>query len=243
MQPPLALLIDDSREIRVFLKAALEREAYEVLEAADGPQALKILEHLDPSIILLDLMLSGESGLNLIPKIRKSSDAPIVILSGKDNLMDMVIGLEAGADDYINKPFRIQEVMARIKAHVRRYKRPLRKKISAGKFRLATRIKFGDWVLDRPRMQAYDSAGQSALLTVREFKLLEIFVLSPQQVLSRELLMENSRQNEFNVTDRAVDIQILRIRKKLKDQDKENMMIQAVRGIGYLFNAQPEIVS
>lgn len=243
MAKPLALLIDDSDEIREMLKAGLERDSFVVVEATEASQVNKLLRTSKPDVILLDLMLPDDNGLNLISKIRKYTDAPILVVSGKVNVIDRVIGFEAGADDYISKPFHLQEVLARVKAHTRRYRRSGTAKTESIKDPKISRIRFGDWIMDRQRLQVYTAAGEQANLTLKEFKLLEVLVMSPHQVFSREQLLEDSRGFGVSVTDRAVDTQIVRIRRKINDMVSEQPMIYAVRGIGYIFSCDTDVMT
>lgn len=228
------LLIEDTDDIRFLTRAGLEREGYDVTECVDAGSALKKLEEgCRPQTILLDLMLPDQNGINLIPSIRKYTDAPIIIVTAKSELVERVVGLEMGADDYVVKPFQLQELLARVKAHVRRYT-----KTGADGAFAATgkKLKFGPWIMDFPKLQVYDDSGGNAGLSVGEFNLLDILVSRPGQVFTREQLLDKTRQDDFGVTDRAIDTQVARIRKKLGgDQDGNSGFIQSLRGAGYFF--------
>ena len=225
------MVIDDHEDMRALIRAGLERDGYEVAEAADGSALAKELLLSRPDAFLLDIVLANETGLGLIAKIREHSDAPIIVVSGKSDLVDKLVGLEMGCDDYIAKPFEIKELNARVKAQIRRYHGQHKPANSHGE---TGKVNLGDWTLDRARYQAYSPDNRSANLTLKEFKLLEVFALSPGQILTREQLLDRSRDNDFNVTDRAIDTQIVRLRKKLEMPGQAMPLIQAVRGVGYM---------
>lgn len=241
MPKPVVLLIEDSKEIRAYIRLGLETEKCNLLEAETEAQSLHILMNTKPDVILLDLVLSDEGGLNLLPKLRKHTEAPIIIISGKTSLIDKVIGFEAGADDYLTKPFQIQELLARLKAHVRRYRRSQNIRSEPHQSSFAKKIKFGPWVMDRLSMRVYSEDGTDARLTVKEFKLLEVFLMSPQNLFTREQLLDASRGYGFNVTERAIDTQIVRLRKKI-DTKKESF-IKSLKGAGYLFSPDVKITA
>lgn len=239
MPKPVVLLIEDSKEIRAYIRLGLELEKCVLFEAETEAESLQILMNAKPDVILLDLVLSDEGGLNLLPKLRKHTEAPIVIISGKTSLIDKVIGFEAGADDYITKPFQMQELWARLKAHVRRYRRAQNIRSEPHKAIYTKTIKFGPWIMDRQSMRVYSEDGTDARLTAKEFKLLEVFLMSPQNLFTREQLLDASRGYGFNVTERAIDTQIVRLRKKI-DTNKQSL-IKSLKGAGYLFSPDVKI--
>lgn len=241
MSAATILFVDDNADLRQTVKSGLARDGYDVVGAGSGHEMLSKL-HLKPDLILLDLILPGESGLYLIGKIREHTDAPVIVVSGKGDMVDKVVGLEMGADDYVAKPFQMPELSARIKAQLRRYQgvaAPPMEKTGT----VPRKIRFGRWILDTPRLQVFDESGRSANLTVKEFRLLEILVNAPNRVLSREQLLDKSRADDFNVTDRAIDTQITRIRKKIHDDVGGVALIQAVRGVGYILASDTEALS
>lgn len=232
---PSILFVDDNPDMREMVRAGLENDGYAVIPTASAKEFLEELAVSLPDIILLDLVLNDENGLSLISKIREQTNVPLIVVSGKGDLIDKVIGLEMGADDYVSKPFQMKELSTRIKAQLRRYKTP--PSANNGNGSSEDKIDIGDWIIDRARMQIFNKKGESGDLTVKEFRLLESFALCPNQVLSREQLLDKSRENDMNVTDRAIDTQIVRIRKKIGDNGADPQIIQAVRGIGYIFIA------
>lgn len=233
MMKPNIYLVDDNKDLQDTISENLVEDGYDVTQAFTAAELFTQLKTIKADTILLDLMLPDANGLNLIAKIRECTDAPIIVVSGKGQMVDKVVGLEMGADDYLGKPFEIRELLARVKAHVRRY----RTKETSDKVAPASQndlIKFGKWILDRQKLQIFDGQGASGDLTVKEFRLLEALVLSPNRVLSREQLLKKSRE-DFDVFDRTVDIQIARIRKKIGDDATFSAVIKTVRGAGYMF--------
>ena len=194
-------------------------------------------------MILLDLVLPDAEGFSLIAKIRAKSKAPIIIVSGKSDTTEKVVGLEMGADDYITKPFEMRELSARIKAVLRRGSEKSNDSAPGAASSAASQadnISFEGWRLDRTQYQLFDPKNRSADLTTGEFKLLEALVLLPNRVLTREHLFEITRGGDFDAFDRAIDIQIGRIRKKIKDDVKSPTIIKTVRGVGYMFCGKTE---
>lgn len=234
------LSVDDDQDLQVVIRHYLEQEGYKILTANSGAEMLAKLETSTPDIILLDLILPDNDGLSLLTMIRNKSDAAVIVVSGKDETADRIVGLEMGADDYLTKPFEMRELSARIKAVLRRTNEQPAANDKAGdksdaNMQKVQRIAFDGWVLDRQQYQLFDDAGKTADLTSGEFKLLEALVLAPHRVLSREHLFELTRQGEFEAYDRAIDIQIARIRKKLHEDPRAPQLIKTVRGVGYMF--------
>lgn len=232
------LTVDDDADLQVVMRHYLEAEGYQILSAQSGAEMLSKLETASPDIILLDLILPDNDGLTLLTQIRSKSSAAVIVVSGKDETADRIVGLEMGADDYLTKPFEMRELSARIKAVLRRTaatETPANDKTAASGLAKAPRILFGGWVLDRRQYQLFDADGKAADLTSGEFRLLEALVSAPNRVLSREQLFELTRGGDFDTYDRAIDIQIARIRKKLQDDPKNPELIKTVRGVGYMF--------
>ena len=243
MQKATVLTVDDDENLQTVVRHYLESEGYKVLAACNGDELLDKLGSSKADVILLDLILPDTDGLNLMGKVRQITSAPIIVVSGKGDTTDRIIGLEMGADDYLGKPFEMRELSARIKAVLRRRVQdttetaaytaePARDK--------AEKIPFNGWILDRTQYQLYDPSNASAGLTTGQFKLLEALMLSPNRALSREYLFELTREGDFDAYDRAIDIQIARIRKKLNDDSKSPAIIKTIRGIGYMFCGHTE---
>lgn len=234
------LNVDDDQALQTTVAHYLEEDGYRVLSAFSGKEAVEKLQSATPDLVLLDLVLPDEEGFRVLTKIKALSNVPVIIVSGKSDTTEKIVGLEMGADDYITKPFEMRELSARIKAVIRRgepsanlaaTKTPVNEPIK-------DKITFGDgWVLDRLQYQLFDKNGQSAELTAGEFRLFEALVLAPNRALTRDYLFEITRESEFDAFDRAIDIQIGRLRKKLGDDPKEPALIKTVRGVGYMFCA------
>ncbi len=234
MKKGTVLIIDDDENLQFVVEQYLESDGYQILKANNTKTALEKADLGNIDIILLDLVLPDGEGMSLIPKFQAKSNAAIIVVSGKNDTTEKIICLEMGADDYLTKPFEMRELSARIKAVIRRINN--QSAANSNQSNDKEKIAFGDgWSLDRTQYQLFDNKNQSADLTTGEFKLLEALVLAPNRALSRERLFELTRDGEFDAYDRAIDIQIGRIRKKL-NEDKSPRLIKTVRGIGYMFN-------
>lgn len=233
------LTVDDDAGLQTVMRHYLEQEGYRCLSAFSGKEMLEKLDAARPDIILLDLRLPDNDGLTLLNHIRSKSKAAVIVVSGKSNATDRIIGLEMGADDYIVKPFEMRELAARIKAVLRRVNDGARAEPApndaAKALSRAKRIRFEGWVLDRQQYQVFDDAGEAADLTSGEFRLLDALVSAPNCVLTRAQLFDGTRQGTFDEFDRAIDIQIARIRKKINDDPRNPALIKTVRGVGYMF--------
>lgn len=235
MQKGTILSIDDDENLQFVVEQYLENDGYTILKAGDTKSALEKADLDDLDVILLDLVLPDGEGMTLIPQLRAKSKAAIIVVSGKSDTTEKIICLEMGADDFMTKPFEMRELSARIKAVMRRVENSSVN--DSHPEETDEEITFGDgWSLSRTQYQLFDKEGQSAELTTGEFKLLEALILYPNRALSRERLFELTREGEFDAYDRAIDIQIGRIRKKLNEDDATPEYIKTVRGVGYMFN-------
>jgi two-component system OmpR family response regulator len=240
-EPAHVLVVDDEPRIRTMLRRYLVEEGFQVSDAADGAAMRTVLERETIHLVLLDLMMPGEDGLALARHIRQRSEIPIIMLTGKGDLIDRVVGLEAGADDYITKPFELREVLARIRTVMRRAgpraapATPLRAPAIDG---MANEILvFQGWRLDLIKRELKQSAGDLVSLTAGEFELLRVFARHPNRVLSRDQLIELVKGRDWAAYDRAVDTQVGRLRKKLEPDPGKPTLIKTVRGGGYIFAA------
>lgn len=236
------LIVEDNKVLRRTLKDRMEKEGFLILEAAHGKRLLEIIKEYKVDLILLDLHLPDGNTLNLIDDVKIHTDAPIIIVSSEDDKKMRIKGLNSGADDYVCKPFVMDELVARIKANIRRYVQdytsPKRKQNFSWK---CDRIRFADWVLDRRRFQVYGKKDhQSGDLTMREFKVLEALVNNAGKVLKREDLCEAVREENYVPNPRAIDIKITRIRRKIRDKATSARIIRTIRGAGYVFDAETE---
>ncbi len=229
------------------IKAYLKKSGWDLYVAQDADRGLDIIRTQSIDLILLDKHLEDIDYLTLLQNIKKISSAPVIVMSKTEDETETIVGLEIGADDFINEPFQTRELAARIKANLRLVQNTeddLLDKISDKKVQDDTAlIHFGSWYLDRKKMAVLDKNKNPLDFTTGEFQLLESLVLSPNQVLSREQLFERTRDEEFDGYDRAIDVQIARIRKKLDDTPGAIDCIKTVRGIGYMLDTKTEKIS
>lgn len=230
------LIVDDDPLVRKIFKESLQYENYSVLLAASIAEMEDTLRTCQPSIILLDRVMPGENGTDALPRLRERTGAGIIMISGSNDLDAKIEALESGADDYLCKPFPINELFARIRVQLRN--RAIMTKSAPATATNIQTIPFGNWVLDRAQFQLFDREKKSAGLTLKEYYLLEALVSSPNRVLTREQILNKVHNGNLDITDRAIDTQIARIRKKLGAQCPESRMIQSVRGLGYKFSAE-----
>lgn len=225
------LVVDDETNILEILRENLEREGYEVFTAKDGEQALTIHALEQPSLILLDCMLPGLTGFDVCKKIRSYSDVPIVMLTARSEEIDKVLGLELGADDYITKPFSMREVMARVKAHLRRSGH-----LDGSAQPVEQILRYGDLTIDLVAYQVKVN-DEVVPLTLREFELLKCLAVHPGQVFSREQLLYKVWGYEYYGDVRTVDVTVRRTREKLEPDALNNgyRYIMTKRGVGYYF--------
>jgi DNA-binding response OmpR family regulator len=240
-EPPKTaiLAVDDDEDVHFNLGRYLQQQRYSYSSANNGRELMDKLKAEKPDIILLDVMLPGKDGLQLMGDIRRLTKAPIILVSGSSSENTKIAGLEMGADDFMTKPVEPRELTARIKAILRRGNNDAADEpVTLPK---AKRINCGGWVLDRQQYQVFNKDGKSADLTLGEYKLLEALVLSPERVLSREQLYELTRASDLNACERAIDAQIARTRKKLKLMTPSRSLIKTIRKVGYMFCGKPEI--
>jgi DNA-binding response OmpR family regulator len=229
------LIVDDDAEVRLLLRKCLEREGFKVAEACNGAEMRAAIEQQPVHLITLDLTLGGEDGLDLAREIRASRNVPIIMITGKGDTIDRVVGLELGADDYIAKPFQLREVLARVRAVLRRYEAGEPSTPQAPTTH--ERYGFEDMVLDITGRELGRAGGTCAELTTAEFNLLEIFVKRPHRVLSRDNIMDLLKGHEWSPTDRSIDALVGRLRKKIEPDPEHPRLIKTVRGVGYAFTA------
>jgi DNA-binding response OmpR family regulator len=192
------------------------------------------LERETVSLITLDLNLGKENGLDLAREIRKTCDIPIIMLTGKGDAIDRVVGLEVGADDYLAKPFELRELLARVRAVLRRAQ-PVASATASGQ-----RYMFADWIFDIDQRSLKRSGGEDQALTTAEFNLLEAFVKRPHRVLSRNDIMDLLKGHDWSPLDRSIDNLVARLRKKVERDPDRPTLIKTVRGVGYTFTAEVE---
>jgi two-component system OmpR family response regulator len=226
------LIVDDEPEVRTLLRTGLEGDGFAVAEAADGREAMALLDKLPISLVTLDLKLGGEDGLKVARELRAARNTPMIMITGKGDAIDRIVGLELGADDYIPKPFLMREVIARIRAVLRRYASGA---VTAGEAPVGQRYGFDGWAVDLSRREVRDPAGAARELTTAEFNLLALFVQKPGRVLSRDELMDLLKGHDWTPMDRSIDALVARLRKKLEPDSERPMLVKTVRGVGYAF--------
>jgi two-component system, OmpR family, response regulator len=231
------LVVDDQKEICDVVQEYLTGEGYRVSTAHDGAGMRRVLGQAAVDLVILDLMLPGEDGLTLARSLRNESGIGIIILTGRGETVDRIIGLEMGADDYLPKPFHLRELLARVKSVLRRVQS------RAGESGPAVRsqARFAGWTLDLSSRELLSPAGEEVRLTTGEFDLLAAFVNNANQVLTRDRLLDLARNREAGPFDRTIDVQVGRLRRKLEDDPQNPTLIKTVRGSGYIFTPAVEL--
>ena len=230
------LIIEDDGNIRELLRLYLEQEGYTVESASDGAEGLRAFKRIHPDLVLLDVMMPQMDGWQVIKEIRAISKTPVIMLTAKGETFDKVSGLELGADDYITKPFSMRELLARVKANIRRNEM-VGAAGAAAPLGGSRRIEHGRIVIDVDLMIVYKD-DHPLELTQREYELLKFLASQPGKVFSREALMEHVWNYEGYVGDvRAVDVAVRRLREKVEDNPAVPQFIVTRRGLGYYFNA------
>jgi DNA-binding response OmpR family regulator len=216
---PRVLVVDDEESILDFVEMGLRYEGFVVERAEDGPSALARVAQRRPDLVILDLNLPGLDGLEVCRRLRQSSDVPIIMLTARGEIDERVEGLETGADDYMPKPFKFKELLARVRAVLRR------------RTTLAERIlRFGSLALNRDTREVF-LEGRPIQLTPREFELLEVFLLHPRQVMTREVLLDRVWGTDYLGDGNLIEVHVSALRDKLGDQQRQ--LIRTVRGVGY----------
>jgi two-component system OmpR family response regulator len=229
---PHILIVDDHREIRDLVSRALTKDGFRVSAAADGRAMRKVLEDSRIDLVLLDLMLPGEDGLSLCRSLRAKSSIPIIMLTAKGDEVDRVIGLEMGADDYLPKPFGSRELVARIRAVLRRSQE---NKTADDPDQRPKHYRFDRWCLNTGRRELLRDDAVTIPLSTGEYDLLIVFAERPQRVLSRDQLLDLARGRAANALDRSIDTQVSRLRRKLEQDPSDPKIIKTVWGGGYMF--------
>jgi two-component system, OmpR family, response regulator len=231
------LIVDDQREICDLVQEYLSNEGYRVSTAHDGAGMRRVMAQDAVDLVILDLMLPGEDGLTLARSLREESTVGIIILTGRGETVDRIIGLEMGADDYLPKPFHLRELLARVKSVLRRASSRFAERQAAPR----SRAHFAGWNLDLSSRELLSPSGEEVRLTTGEFDLLAAFVNNANQVLTRDKLLDLARNREAGPFDRTIDVQVGRLRRKLEDDPQRPTMIKTVRGSGYIFTPSVEV--
>jgi two-component system response regulator RegX3 len=227
--PPLILVVDDEQSYRDALSVALQREGFSVDTAADGVEAIERFEASRPSLVLLDVMLPKVSGIDVCREIRARSRVPIIMVTARNAEIDAVVGLEVGADDYVSKPFRLRELIARVRAALRRIPSNDEDEISSVEV-----LEVGDVRIDPGRHEAY-VRGEAMALPLKEFELLELLVANAGRVLTRDVLIDRIWGPNYFGDTKTLDVHIKRLRAKVETDPGNPTRIVTVRGVGYRY--------
>lgn len=233
------VVVDDERDIRETVAEYLDMNGYRVSKADGGPALRKIVEQGRVDLAVLDVTMPGEDGLSLARWLRDHSGAGVIMLTARDSVVDRVVGIEMGADDYVTKPFDLRELLARVKAVLRRVGRaptPLGDGGTAGH----REVRFGACRLDLDAHKLFGPENREIALTAMEFDLLRAFAERPNRVLTRDQLLDLAHNRDFEPFDRSIDIRIARIRRKIEPDPAKPAVIKTVRGAGYLFSTSTD---
>ncbi|MDA7089121.1 response regulator [Pseudomonas sp. SA3-5] len=233
-ETPCVLIVDDDPVIRELLATYLLRDGYQVLCAETAEQAEDRLLESPVDLVMLDIRLPGKDGLTLTRELRVRSEVGIILITGRDDEIDRIVGLECGADDYVVKPFNPRELVSKAKNLVRRVRhvQALQPQAEARQLKY-----FGDWALDVDRRRLVAADGSEGLLTQGEFQLLSVLLRNAGHTLSRDQLMDQIRNREWLPNDRSIDVLVGRLRRKLNDDPADPQLIITIHGAGYLFSA------
>ncbi|HEX2827624.1 MAG TPA: response regulator [Burkholderiales bacterium] len=229
------MIVEDDPAIREMVADYLGDKGYEVHQAESGADMREAVERNLPDVVLLDIGLPGEDGLSLARFLRERYDVGIIMVTGSGDVVDRVVGLEVGADDYVTKPFDPRELLARVKSVLRRLQsRPAPEPVKV----VTERVPVGRCFLDVASHRLLDVSGQEVPITSMEFDLLKVFTEHPHRVLTRDQILTMTRNREWEPFDRSIDIRIARLRRKVESNPEEPQAIRTVRGAGYMFVPQ-----
>ena len=229
-------IVEDDPDVRALLARSMGADGYRVTALDSGAGIEGVISSDQVDLVILDIGLPDIDGLTITQQIRRYSDVAIIIVSGRGDLADRVVGLEIGADDYVTKPFEPREIQARVRSVLRRGRRQDECVPQGGELR--QRYGFGDWMLDSTAQSLQDAEGRPVCLTSGEYKLLEAMVLRANRVLSRDQLMDVCYGNNSPAFDRSIDVCVGRLRRKLGDDPRNPGIIRTVRNGGYMFSAR-----
>ena len=230
------LVVDDDPDMRLVLREHLEPEGFEVIDAADGAEMRSIIVQEEIDLVILDLQLPDEDGLNLAKVLREKTDAGIVMLTGKGTTVDMVVGLEVGADDYVGKPFKSRELLARIRSVLRRTKRARQAKPLPG----GGIVRFQGWRFESAFQRLTDPDGEDTVLTAGESRLLQTLIDNVGNTVTRDILHREALGYDMQNSSRNIDVLLGRLRRKLDADGAKENLIKSIRGVGYEFTGTIE---
>jgi DNA-binding response OmpR family regulator len=227
---PHVLVVDDEPAIGELIKNYLSRHGFQVSIAADGAGLRRAMAESRVDLVLLDLGLPGEDGLALTRYIRSHSSVGVIIVTGSGETVDKIVSLELGADDFVGKPFDLRELLARVRSVLRRTSAPATEPVDAN-----PALRFAGWRLETLSRRLFAADGSEVALTTGEYDLLAVFIDNPNKVLSRDQLLQATRHRDGGPYDRAIDMQIARLRRKIEPDAENPVLIKSVRGAGYIF--------
>lgn len=236
IMPAHILVVDDEPGVRELIQTYLAQQGYRVSTAANGEVLRRVVAEHDVDLVLLDLGLPDEDGLSLARYLREHSEVAVMIVTGKGETVDRIIGLEVGADDYLAKPFDLRELLARVRSVLRRTGGRVRQEPPPP----GSVVRFAGWQLDLASRRLFAPDGKEMALTTGEFDLLAAFVRHPNRVLSRDRLLALTRHREAGPFDRSIDTQVGRLRRKIEPDPERPVLVKSVRAAGYLFTPSVE---
>jgi DNA-binding response OmpR family regulator len=235
-EQPHILVVDDEPAIGDLIRNYLSRHGYRVSVVADGAGLKRVMAESKPSLVLLDLGLPDEDGLLLTRHIRAQSNIGVIIVTGSGESVDRIVSLELGADDFVSKPFDLRELLARIRSVLRRTSNAASEPAGAGN----EVVRFAGWRLELQSRRLFAADGAEIAVTTGEFDLLSVFTDNPNRVMSRDQLLQATHNRDAGPYDRAVDMQITRLRRKIEIDPDKPVLIKSVRGAGYIFTSNVE---
>lgn len=230
------MIVDDDERMCRLLENYLGAAGYQVQSAHNGDEMYQYIKLKQPDLVLLDLSMPGTHGLDLARDLRRKSNVGIIILTGSGEDVDKIVGLEIGADDYMQKPFDSRELLARIRSVLRRYEHPQYNEDAH------TTVEFSGFILDQTSHKLTDSAGKEIELTGHEYMLLEVFVHNANRVMSRDQIMDKIYDRDWIPSDRAVDVLIAKLRNKIEKDTRKPEIIKTIRGSGYMMTSRIEFL-
>jgi two-component system phosphate regulon response regulator OmpR len=237
---PTLLVVDDEPELRALLGEYFERQGFAVRAAADGREARTLVAQRAPRLAILDIHMPGENGLSLARWLREHhADVSLVMLTTAGETVDRIVGLELGADDYLAKPFDLRELLARVRAVLRRATPKAVSAVAEAAAPPAHRIGFGDCHLDLAERRLFAADGSEIAITAAEFDLLALFARHPNRPLNRDQIMEQAHNRGWDVFDRSIDLRVMRLRRKIERNPDKPEVIKTVRNVGYVFVPAP----
>ncbi|MGB3280528.1 MAG: response regulator [Pseudorhodobacter sp.] len=237
------LIVDDEAGVRTLLRRCLEDGGFRAIEATNVSEVLAALNGEAVDLITLDLNLNDENGLDIAKAVRKVSNLPIIMVTGRGDVIDRIVGLEIGADDYIAKPFHLREVLARVHSVLRRASGNMQNASVTDPDPDTRALNFAGFRAIPATMQLLDPQGEVVELTSGDFRLLQIFLDRPRRVLSREQIMDMLNGIDWSPLDRTIDNQVARLRKKIETIPGEPKLIKTVRGVGYIFTPDVSVIT